>query len=200
MILIIQNGYVTPNISKYINLDHIIIKSYDTNVSEIDIEQYKMIIILGGYQSVINITYYPYLQNVIKLIDKCFKLNIPLLGICLGCQLIAYYFGCEIISSGKMNIGYGCNILGYDNIFRCHIDYIVPNKNINVLEYHNDMPYFFNCGEKIYGIQCHPDIDPECVSFYTSNQNIIKHAMDNNKIIDRNNNAILSEIFKKLIF
>jgi len=199
MILIIQNGYITPCMVKYLDEDSQIVKSYEIDVSKINLDHYSMIIITGGPQSVTRISKYPNLLNVVILIQKCLNIKKPLFGICLGSQLIAYTLGCQIKSSGKMNSGYDTKILGYDNIFRSHIDYIVPNDQITVLEYFESMPYFYTHGDHIIGIQCHPDITPECIHKYTSNQTTVDYATINKKIINEKNQAIIKYIINKLI-
>ncbi|AVL94602.1 putative glutamineamido transferase-like protein [Moumouvirus australiensis] len=198
MLLIIQNGYITPYIYRYLDEEYEIIKSFDTDVSKINIDKYSIIIILGGYQSVVNIEKYTYLSNVVELIKKCLVINKPIFGICLGFQLIAYALGCEIKSSGKLNVGYNTTILGYNNIFRCHIDYIVPNNKIKILEYFDDMPYLYHHENKAYGIQCHPDIAPECVRKYSNHPESHDYALKNKDSINKNNAAIIKYILNLL--
>lgn len=198
MLLIVQNGFITPQISRYIEEEYEIIRSYEINVAVVPIEKYSVVIILGGHQSVTQINNYPYLLNVVQLIKKCITIKKPLLGICLGCQLIAYVLECEIKSSDKINIGYDSAILGQDQIFRNHNDYIVPNTNINVIEYHESMPYLFNHGEYVYGIQCHPDFPPECVLKYSNHPGSNEYALKNKKLIDNKNKMIISKLLSLL--
>ncbi|BCS82905.1 putative glutamine amidotransferase-like protein [Cotonvirus japonicus] len=198
MLLIIQNGYITPYIYRYLDEDYKIIKSYDVDVSKINLNDYSVVIILGGYQSVVDIDKYSYLINVTELIKKCLTDKKPLFGICLGFQLIAYTLGCEIKSSGKLNVGYDTKILGYENIFRCHIDYIIPNNKITILEYFDDMPYLYRHENHVYGIQCHPDIAPECVKKYSDNIESYNYAQANKDTINKNNAAIIKYILNLL--
>lgn len=197
MLLIIQNGYITPYISRYINEEYKIVKSFETNVCDLAIENYSVIIILGGHQSITEIDNYPYLLNVIKLIKKCIEIKKPLFGICLGCQLVAFAKNCKIVSSGKLNIGYDISVLGYKDLYRCHIDYIVPDKNIEILEYHDGIPYFFK-SENIYGMQCHPDIAPECVIKHSGHEPSIEYAFSNGTKINKINTEIMSIILTRL--
>lgn len=198
MLLLIQNGLVTPCVTKYLKEEYEIIRSYETDVSGINLERYSTIIILGGYQSVIDIDNYPYLLNVIKLIKKCLEINKSLFGICLGSQLIAHALGCEIKSSQKLNIGYDAEVLGYKNIFRSHIDYIIPNDSISVMEYFEEMPYLYKRGISVYGIQCHPDIVPECIHKYNNHYKSHDYAIKNNDLINQNNKTIMNQILEKL--
>jgi GMP synthase-like glutamine amidotransferase len=198
MLLIIQNGYITPCISRYLDEKYEIVKSYDTDVSKLILDNYSIVIILGGHQSVRDITVHPYLFNVIKLIKQCLAMKKPLFGICLGSQLVAHTLGCEIKSSSKLNVGYDAMILGYCNIFRCHVDYIVPNSTIIVLEYCDSMPYLYKYDEHIYGIQCHADMSPECVQKYSKHAPSNEYAKKYRDYINKNNAAVIKEILDKL--
>lgn len=58
----------------------------------------KCIILSGGPASV-------YSNNSPKLNKSVFKLNIPILGICYGMQLIVDYFGGKVTNSTKQEFG-----------------------------------------------------------------------------------------------
>jgi len=182
-------------IIKYLDEDYQIIKSYEMDVSSINLNNYSIIIILGGHQHVKNLDCS--LQKVIILIKECIDQNKPILGICLGCQAIAYVLGCEIKDSGKLNIGFDTEIFGYKNIFRCHHDYVVPNGKIDILDYFDSMLYAFRY-KKCIGIQCHPDIPPNSVLEY---QGTFLSKFELNKDfdeIDKNNKAMIDYILKEL--
>lgn len=199
MILIIQNGFVTPSITRYLFYDYHIVKSFENNVADMEIDKYSLIIILGGYQSLRQINNYPYLLNVVELIKKCIFQKKPIFGICLGCQLVAYALGCNIRSDGKLYIGYDTKIMNNQNVFRCHFDYIEPNDSIVVLEYFENMPYLYTHSDFIYGIQCHPDISPMDVYTYSGNIKANMFAIDNSDYINDTNKYIIDYIINKLL-
>jgi GMP synthase-like glutamine amidotransferase len=196
MILIIQNGFICPFITNYLDEEYRLVLSYQENVSLIDIDDYKLIIILGGHQSIINPNTCQYLENVITLIKICFNKNKPLLGICLGSQMIASALGCEIKSSGKLNIGYDTNLFGYQNVFRCHMDYIVPTEKIEILEEQDGMIYAYRYGNNVVGVQCHPDMTPEAVKRFSKCSNSIEYASKNYHNININNHAIIRKLLE----
>lgn len=197
MLLIIQNGYLTPSLPKYLKTKHVIIKSYECNVSELDLDLYDIVIILGGHQSITKIDYYPYLHNVLKLIKHCLNISKPIFAICLGAQLLAYSLGCTIRPDSKINIGYDIDILGYKNIFRYHVDYIIPNDKLIVETKIDDIPYLFY-HKKSVGIQCHPDISPECVIKYSNHSASIDYAKKYSDLIDNTNMIIIDKILETL--
>lgn len=180
------------NLDKYLNDSYKIIKSYESDVSQLDPQEYEIIVILGGHQSVTQIEQYPSLIHVVQLIKKCMDLKIKMIGFCLGCQLIAYAIGCQIKTADKLYIGYDAEILGYQNIFRYHFDYIVANDKIDVIEYFEEMPYLFKYQNFIYGIQCHPEISPESVIQYCDHPKTINYAKTNNDKINKKNKIIVS--------
>lgn len=57
----------------------------------------------------------PYLRNELELIRNAVKKDIPLLGICLGSQLIAKAFGARVYQGAEKEIGFYSDI-EFDNI------------------------------------------------------------------------------------
>jgi GMP synthase (glutamine-hydrolysing) len=49
---------------------------------------------------------YPFLNGVIQLLKQRLAADLPTLGICLGCQLIAAALGAEVYPSGHQEIGW----------------------------------------------------------------------------------------------
>jgi GMP synthase-like glutamine amidotransferase len=197
MILVIQNGFLESHIGKYLTKEYEIIKSYNTNVNDININKYDKIIILGGPQRLYYFDHYPILQELVNFIHKCLEYNKPLLGICLGCQLLAYSLGCEIRSFDKLNVGYDTCILDYQHLFRCHHDYIVPNDKIIILSTFQDIVYLFQYKNCI-GIQCHPDIPPEVIKEHKLCQHDYQISYPSFIEVDRNNQELLSYLLKKI--
>lgn len=197
MILIIQNGFMTTNINRYLSEESVIIKSYDTDVSNLDLDLYSKIIILGGHQRIQNIQLYAYLLNVVSLVKKCIEINKPLLGICLGCQIIGYVLGCDIESDGKLHVGYDTKVLTFDHLFRYHYDYVVPNNMVEVLSEYDSIVYLFR-HHKAYGIQCHPDIPPDTILYYHLDATCDNIAMKQTTTINENNRNLMQYLMNVL--
>ena len=58
-----------------------------------DLDDVGGIVILGGEQNVTEIARYPWMQDEAGLIRKAHAANVPVVGICLGAQLIAHALG-----------------------------------------------------------------------------------------------------------
>lgn len=134
---------------------------------------YDLLILMGGPQSLSNMTEAPYLKDEISLIKKTIKAHIPILGICLGAQLIGEALGARTEQSPHKEIGVfpieltdeGCE----EPLLKS-----LP-KHFPVTHWHNDMPgltaeakilatskgcprQIIRYSPLIYGFQCHPEI------------------------------------------
>jgi GMP synthase-like glutamine amidotransferase len=133
-------------------------------------EQYAAVIILGGPMAVYDNV--GYLQREQELIRSALKQEIPVLGICLGSQLIAQAIGGNVYKGGKKEIGWSnvmLNQAGYKDLFKG-----INTKNITVFQWHGDTydlpskatimaysklyPQAFRFGSAI-GIQFHMEVN-----------------------------------------
>lgn len=65
-----------------------------------------LLIVLGGPIGVYETAAYPYLDTELQLIGERIARNRPVLGICLGCQLIARALGADVYPGGTKEIGW----------------------------------------------------------------------------------------------
>jgi GMP synthase (glutamine-hydrolysing) len=64
------------------------------------------LVVMGGPMGVYEQTQYPYLNNELRLIEHALKVDVPVLGICLGSQLLASALGADVVPSGQKEIGW----------------------------------------------------------------------------------------------
>lgn len=64
------------------------------------------LIVMGGPQTVYQLERYPYLQEEIRLIEDALKANKPILGVCLGSQLLAATLGAKVYRGAEREIGW----------------------------------------------------------------------------------------------
>lgn len=65
------------------------------------VEEYSLVVLLGGYMGAYEEEKYPFLKYEFQLIEETLKKEIPFLGICLGSQMLARVLGANVYR-GKM--------------------------------------------------------------------------------------------------
>lgn len=99
-----------------------------------NVQQYAAIIILGGPMAVYGNV--KYLQKEQELIKHALKDEIPVLGICLGSQLIAQAIGGKVYKGWKKEIGWSTveiTSAGLVDLFKG-----ITTQEINVFQWHGD--------------------------------------------------------------
>ncbi|RME11805.1 MAG: GMP synthase [Aquificota bacterium] len=60
------------------------------------LEEYSLLIVLGGYMGAYEEKMYPFLSYEYRIMEKALKKDIPILGICLGSQMLARVLGARV--------------------------------------------------------------------------------------------------------
>lgn len=136
------------------------------------------LVIMGGPQSCTELDKYSYLRDEVALVKEVILKNKPVLGVCLGAQIIGESFGAKTECSPSREIGvypiYLTKEAALDPLFK-----MLP-KSFDVMHWHNDMPglpesaellaYSEGCprqiikyGEKVYGMQCHMELTNDLI-------------------------------------
>jgi GMP synthase-like glutamine amidotransferase len=137
------------------------------------IDGYDGLIVLGGLMHAGDDANYPAFASILSLIRECGRVEVPVLGLCLGAQLIARAFGKPVYRFGGLEVGYPGIFLTEagerDPLFRglareqrvmqMHEDsFDLPDDAMLLLR--NDVceNQAFRLGASIYGIQAHPEV------------------------------------------
>ncbi|MBI4235985.1 MAG: type 1 glutamine amidotransferase [Chloroflexi bacterium] len=70
------------------------------------LDGYDGLIVLGGPPSVYQEDRFPYLAAEVALIRRVLEAGLPLLGVCLGSQIMAEALGARVRPSGRMELGW----------------------------------------------------------------------------------------------
>ena len=141
-------------------------------------EQVKALIILGGPMHVGEEESFPFLRWEKRIIRAAIDEAVPILGVCLGAQLIAATLGTAIFHGAVKEIGWTPisitphgqvdSLLGYlpetATVFQWHGDgFELPTGAIRLassVNYHNQA---FRVGKSIYGLQFHLEVTPRTI-------------------------------------
>ncbi|MES1262558.1 MAG: gamma-glutamyl-gamma-aminobutyrate hydrolase family protein [Acidobacteriota bacterium] len=69
-------------------------------------EQIAGLVVMGGPMGVYEQDIYPFLQDELRLIEACLAAGLPVLGTCLGSQLLAAALGAPVKKGRKKEIGW----------------------------------------------------------------------------------------------
>ena len=74
--------------------------------SSLDWEQYLGLVVMGGPMNVDEVEKYPFWADDIRWIQQAVEAGLPMLGICLGSQLLAKAFGARVYPGPIKEIGW----------------------------------------------------------------------------------------------
>ncbi len=139
-------------------------------------KDFSLVVILGAPESANdNLSY---LQAEQQLIKKCVEKNIPVLGICLGSQLIAKTFGAKVYSGTRKEIGFYNDLKihndtslfsGFKNpftVFHWHGDTFDLPKNAVRLASSEHYPNQAFQYKSAVGLQFHLEVNEDMVNFW----------------------------------
>lgn len=130
------------------------------------LKNYQAIILSGGPESV-------WSDSALKYDERIFSLNVPILGICYGMQLINHHFGGTVSPGVRKEYGEsrietkkGCPLFDgieepAQTVLMSHgdsVDKLAPGFNVAARS-GNVIAAIYNEDLKIYGVQFHPEVD-----------------------------------------
>lgn len=148
------------------------------------IEKYNGLIVLGGHMGVYEADKYKHIKVEMQLIEEALKKNIPVLGICLGAQLLAHVLGAPVRKHTQKEIGW-CDIelteeglkdplLSHfqprEKIFQLHGDtFDIPTSAVQLAKSDVCNGQAFRYGDKVYGLQFHLEVDQPMIQRWLDN-------------------------------
>lgn len=149
---------------------------------EPDMNRYDALIVLGGPQMPDEVEYHPHLAVEMRCIEAALEREIPLLGICLGAQLLATTLGAEARPMRDWEMGWHdiepTHFSAADPLFCALVE---PNPAFHWHGYTFDLPdgathlarsercenQAFRYGSA-YGLQCHLELDERLINRWLS--------------------------------
>ncbi len=178
-VLVIQNTRLEESgiLGELLNADGFKIQSVFAKKEKFPKTDFSVLIILGGPQSANDDHFY--LKNEQQLIRDFVTREKPILGICLGSQLIAKAFGANVYPGVKKEIGFyhdltiddsGSKLFsGFVNpftVFHWHEDtFDLPNNAVRLAHSNDYSNQAFQLGTAV-GLQFHLEVDENMVNLW----------------------------------
>jgi len=136
-------------------------------------DAFDALVVMGGPQSVYEQARYPYLASEIQLLKSALKAKKPILGICLGAQLLAAALGAKVTKNPQKEIGWYplmrepgadddplCEPFGQtETVFQWHGDtFSLPKGAARLFSSPLCDEQAFRYGENAYGFQFHVEV------------------------------------------
>lgn len=137
-----------------------------------------MLVVMGGPQSVNDLQQYPYLRDEIQFVQHAIQQDKPVLGVCLGAQIIARALGAEVQKSPYKEVGLfplELTVAGQQDplfqqfpaqfhSFHWHGEMANLPENATLLAQSAGCPHqVFRYGDKVYAFQCHFELTQSIV-------------------------------------
>jgi GMP synthase (glutamine-hydrolysing) len=138
------------------------------------LDGYDGLVVLGGPMSVNDADRLPHLTIEMKLIEESLRRNLPVLGVCLGAQLIARTLGAGVYPNHEKEIGWydvtptdhalGDPLLTAfkqtEKIFQWHGEtFDIPKSTLHLASSSLCANQAFRYGSNVYGFQFHLEVD-----------------------------------------
>lgn len=144
-----------------------------------DVSRYHGLVVLGGPMNCDQTAHYPHLGFEVDAIRKAIDKGLPVLGICLGAQLIARALDADVNRNGVKEIGWYdvtptadggkdplfSHFAGTEKIFQWHGDrFEIPRGAVHLAASAACANQAFRYGENVYALQFHLEVDEALIS------------------------------------
>lgn len=154
------------------------VKFWRAGAAPKNLEGLAALIVLGGPMGVYEADKHPHLAAETKLIETAVNKDLPLLGICLGSQLIANALGARVYPSGIKEIGWYDltptadaekdplmrHLSATEKVFQWHGDtFDLPNGAVHLAFSPLCANQAFRYGRNVYALQFHLEVDSKMI-------------------------------------
>ena len=141
--------------------------------------EFSGLIILGGHMNAHEDDKYPHLKQVVDLIHQFHAANKPIMGVCLGAQLIARGFGSQVSPHSTPELGFSSlkvveslatepwlqNCAADLHIMQWHFDtFDLPGQATLLMTNDICKHQAYRIGNNIYGFQFHLEVTPDIIA------------------------------------
>jgi len=161
---------------RYINFER-------TPDADPDPRRYDGLVVLGGSMNMDQTDAFPHLKTEIEVMKEALAREMPILGICLGAQLLAAALGATVHPAPVREIGWyplqSSPSAGNDallrhvthgqHVFQWHsYTFAVPPDAVHLASTETCPNQAFRHGSNAYGLQFHPEVDRDLIARWLS--------------------------------
>jgi GMP synthase (glutamine-hydrolysing) len=151
----------------------------------VDVGRYHGLVVLGGPMSANQTDRYPHLRYEQEAIGEAVHRGLPVLGICLGAQLMAVSLGGRSLPGAAVELGWSRveptadgvddpligQLHGGQRIFQWHSDtFTLPSAAVHLARSAGCEHQAFRIGDAAYGFQFHLEADRRLIARWVGNE------------------------------
>ena len=152
-----------------LGFDLVNVKPFNGEPLPYSLDGYAGIVVYGGSQNVTELDQFPFLQQEIDLIRTAIQEDVPVLGICLGGQLIAHALGADVSGRSPKECEFGIYSLSptaagqgwipqpFYAVQAHYEEFSVPEGAEALATSGRFKNQAFRYGDKVFALQFHPE-------------------------------------------
>ena len=152
--------------------------------AQLNVDRYRGLVVLGGPMNVQDPPQRPHLANEMRAIEKMLEQGKPVLGICLGAQLLAHVLGAPVQRNETPEIGWYplrktaegmtdpvlAPLQAETPVFQWHgCRFDIPKDAVHLAQSPHCAQQAFRHGDNAYGFQFHLEMDERLVERWLTN-------------------------------
>lgn len=154
------------------------VRLYENESVPDSLDGYDGLLVMGGPMSA-NDLHLSYISEEIALLKRAIEIDFPVLGFCLGSQLLAKAAGAEVIPAAVRELGWHlvfptkssvndplfCQMGDRLHVFQWHGETFTLPEQATLLVTHPEVPHqAFRIGSSQYGLQFHIEVGAEIIN------------------------------------
>lgn len=151
--------------------------------AQLNVDRYRGLVVLGGPMNVDEHPQRTHLVNEMRAIERMLEQGKPVLGICLGAQLLAHVLGAPVVRNPVQEIGWYplektvdgmadpvlAPLAAQTPVFQWHgCRFDIPNDAVHLARSAQCEQQAFRYGDNAYGFQFHLEMDERLVERWLS--------------------------------
>ena len=188
-----------------------ILDIFDCKAEMPDLKEFTHLVVMGGPMAVYESNEHAFLSYERAIIRVFIKSGRPVLGICLGAQIIADALGAKVYPGGTQEVGWhnvdltpegmrdpalstlSVNKAPYAEVFQWHGDtFDLPEKAIRISSSETYRNQAFRYGGNVYALQFHIEVTPEIIREWFEDEK----GVDIDKMLQQTD-SIFPEYYKR---